>query len=203
MGQTRESTIAGIADSSLAGAGRYVRVKITGAVNSDLSIPVGVCGANDLGIGVIDGQQANATGDQVNIFLNNDNKTKQMQAAGAIAFNVPVYAAAGGLVAASGIVLVGQSLQAASGAGSLIEVLPITGPTSLLPTGTSQDTFTASAAQNYPLGSTRELSDGRRFRYAKAGASAITRGLMQQSAALNTYFSDITQTGHAQVIGAD
>jgi hypothetical protein len=206
MGQSRESTIPGIADSSLVGAGRFLRVKITGTSNSDLSLTVGACGANDGGIGVIDNQQANAVGDQVNIYLNNDNKTKQMQAGGPISFNSLVYAAAAGQVLASGSLLVGLALQAASGAGSLIEVLPINqgsgSGSGILAAGTSQDTYAASATQNYALGSPRDFSDGRRFRYAQAGASNITRALMQQSAALNTFFSDITQTGHAQVAGA-
>lgn len=73
---------------------------------------------------------------------------------------------------------------------------------SILAGQTSQGIYNVSTGQNYVLGSILDLPDGRRFRYSKAGASNITRGLMQQSAALNTSFSDITQTGHAQVVGA-
>lgn len=68
--------------------------------------------------------------------------------------------------------------------------------------GFAQDTFAVSATQLYPLGTVRDLPDGRKFRYSQAGASNITRGLMQQSSVLVSNFSDITQTGHAQVAGA-
>jgi len=68
--------------------------------------------------------------------------------------------------------------------------------------GVAQDIFTASATQNYAIGAKRDLPDGRRFRYSANGAGAITRALMQQAAAPNTSFIDITQTGHAQVVGA-
>jgi hypothetical protein len=125
MSQFRESTLPGIADSSLAGAGRYVRVKITGAPGTDLAQTVGLAGVNDVGVGVIDSQQANAVGDQVNIWLNNDNKTKIMVAAGAITAGSFVYAAASGQIAATGTVLVGIALFATTSAGDFVEVLPI------------------------------------------------------------------------------
>lgn len=67
-----------------------------------------------------------------------------------------------------------------------------------LVTGVAQDVWTASATQNYPLGAEKVLPDGRKFRYAQAGASNITRALMQQTAVLDSKFLDITQTGHAQ-----
>ena len=73
---------------------------------------------------------------------------------------------------------------------------------SVLAGGTVQDTYVTSATQNYALGTIRETSDGRRFRYARAGASPITRALMQQTAVADTKFIDITQTGHAQVAAA-
>ncbi len=68
--------------------------------------------------------------------------------------------------------------------------------------GVAQDTFATSATQNYPLGTIRETTDGRRFRYARAGVGAITRALMQQTAVADTKFIDITQTAHAQIVGA-
>ncbi len=68
--------------------------------------------------------------------------------------------------------------------------------------GVPQDTYATSATQNYQLGTIRETTDGRRFRYARAGAGAITRALMQETAVADTKFIDITQTGHAQVVGA-
>jgi hypothetical protein len=68
--------------------------------------------------------------------------------------------------------------------------------------GIPQDIYTASATQNFAIGTIRETSDGRRFRYSKAGGGNITRALMQQSAAAISNFIDVTQTGHAQVIGA-
>ena len=72
----------------------------------------------------------------------------------------------------------------------------------LLTGGTEQTIYQTSATQNYPIGTIRQLADGRKFRYAKAGASPITRGLMQQSGVADTKFLDITQTGHAQIAGA-
>ncbi len=80
-------------------------------------------------------------------------------------------------------------------------IAPGSGP-DILAGQTSQGVFATSATQNYQLGAILDLPDGRRFRYAQAAATNITRALMQQSAALNTYFSDIVQTGHAQVVGA-
>ena len=68
--------------------------------------------------------------------------------------------------------------------------------------GVAQDVWTASATQNYALGTIQQFSDGRKFRYCQAGASGITRALMQQRAAPETHFLDITQTGHAQTAGA-
>jgi len=72
----------------------------------------------------------------------------------------------------------------------------------VLPGGSPQDTYVASATQNYPIGTIRETTSGRRFRYSKAGGSNITRALMQQSVVADSKFIDITQTGHAQVAGA-
>lgn len=68
--------------------------------------------------------------------------------------------------------------------------------------GIEQDIWTASATQNYPVGTMRQIPDGRRFRYSKAGASPITRALMQQTAVKDSKSIDITQTGHAQTAGA-
>jgi predicted RecA/RadA family phage recombinase len=68
--------------------------------------------------------------------------------------------------------------------------------------GVEQDTTTTSATQNFPVGTLREYPDGRKFRYSKAGAGNITRALMQQAAAAESKFIDITQTGRAQVVGA-
>jgi len=201
MSQTRENCLPGIADSTVNGAGPYVRVKLV-SLGTDLSATVGLAGAFDASVGSLDAQQANATGDQVNVILRNSNRTRKMIAAAAISFGANVYAAASGKVASTGTLLEGVALEAATAAGDVIEVLPtgsaVVGTTS----GTSQDTYSISATQNYLLGTIRELADGRRFRYAKAGASNITRALMQQSAALDTHFSDITQTGHAQVAAA-
>jgi predicted RecA/RadA family phage recombinase len=68
--------------------------------------------------------------------------------------------------------------------------------------GIEQDVWTASATQNYALGTVRQFSDGRRFRYCQAGASGITRALMQQTAVADSKFLDITQTGHSQTAGS-
>ena len=66
----------------------------------------------------------------------------------------------------------------------------------ILAGGVAQDIFTASATQNYNVGAIHDTPDGRRFRYAKAGGVNITRTLMQQAAAAETHFIDVTQTGH-------
>lgn len=71
-----------------------------------------------------------------------------------------------------------------------------------LSTGGTLDVFAVSATPIAPLGTIRDLPDGRRFRYAQAGASNITRALMQQTAVADSKFLDITQTGHAQTAGA-
>lgn len=87
-----------------------------------------------------------------------------------------------------------------------VSILPLavaggSGPNTIVG-GVTQAVTAVSATQNYGIGSILDLPDGRRFRYAQAGAANITRALMQQSAAVNTSFTDITQTGHAQVVGA-
>ncbi len=68
--------------------------------------------------------------------------------------------------------------------------------------GIDQDIYTASATKNYDLGTIRQFSDGRRFRYSQAGASNITRALMQQTAVADSKFLNIAQTGHSQTAGA-
>ena len=72
----------------------------------------------------------------------------------------------------------------------------------ILAGGVAQDIFTASATQNYNIGTIHDTPDGRRFRYSKAGGVNITRALMQQAGVADSKFIDITQTGHAQAVGA-
>lgn len=76
--------------------------------------PVGVCEL-DYASGARD----------VAVRLWSPHQTCKVEAAGAITANANVFAGANGTVASSGTVLVGRALQAASGAGSVIEILPL------------------------------------------------------------------------------
>jgi hypothetical protein len=122
--QFRESNLAAFGDGTVANAGPYVRVKLS-TQNTDGSWNCSAAGVNDPGVGVTDNQEIFASGGQVNIWLNNDNKSKIYQCATAIAAATIVFAAAGGQIAQTGTLAVGLSLGAASGAGSNIEVLPL------------------------------------------------------------------------------
>ena len=64
-----------------------------------------------------------------------------------------------------------------------------------------QDIYTASATQNFMLGTKLEFADGRVFRYAKAGAVALVQAYMTQTAVKESKMVEIAQTSHAQTAG--
>lgn len=97
---------------------QYSRVKVS-------SGQLAVAGATDVAIGVIRDDAFNA-GEIHTVLLRSKSGTFPMIAAGAISAGVPVYSAASGQVSAtqgSGT-LVGQSVDSATAAGSIIEVIP-------------------------------------------------------------------------------
>lgn len=64
------------------------------------------------------------------------------------------------------------------------------------------DVYAQSSTQQYPLWASYWDRYGRRFRYVKNGAVALTRALMTQSAVQDSKAFEIAQTGHAQVVGS-
>jgi len=77
---------------------------------------------DDYGIGVT--QKDVDSGDFVAIRLDSHGGSSKMNASGAIAAGAKVYAADDGQIAATGTRLIGTAIDAASGDGSVIEVLP-------------------------------------------------------------------------------
>lgn len=70
------------------------------------------------------------------------------------------------------------------------------------PAGTAElGLFTASATQQHALGRRCELADGRKFRYCKNGAVALSSGLMVQAAAPVAELSNEIQTGYTTAVG--
>lgn len=66
----------------------------------------------------------------------------------------------------------------------------------LLTTGSAQTPWAESVTQNYVIGSKLRFTDGRVFRYCKAGASALVKGFMCQGPAVVSNYTDQVQTGH-------
>lgn len=61
--------------------------------------------------------------------------------------------------------------------------------------------YSTSTDQKYALGSILDLEDGRRFRYARAGAVALAVALMTQGEAQTSNWIDEIQTGKSGAIG--
>jgi len=71
------------------------------------------------------------------------------------------------------------------------------------PAGTGElGLFTASATQQHALGRRCELADGRKFRYCKNGAVALTSGLMVQAKPPVAELSNQVQTNYGAAVGA-
>jgi hypothetical protein len=98
--------------------GLYRRVKAQGRTAR-------LAGANDYGVGVA--QEGVANGDDVAVRLDIHGGSLKMVASGAITAGARVYAAASGKISASGTQSIGTALDAASGDGSVIAVLPSPG----------------------------------------------------------------------------
>lgn len=62
--------------------------------------------------------------------------------------------------------------------------------------------YVAEATQRYVLGTKYETWDGRVFRYAKAGGTALVQAYMTQTAVKDSKFVEIAQTSHAQSVGS-
>jgi hypothetical protein len=116
-------------DTAAGAIAQHLRVKTTGALV--------VATATDVEIGTMD-TPATAAG-PATVRLRTAEGTRKMVALTAITKNNPVYAAAGGKVAATGSVYVGTALEAAAADNDVIEVLP--GPN----TDVAASTFAGSA----------------------------------------------------------
>jgi hypothetical protein len=65
-----------------------------------------------------------------------------------------------------------------------------------------QDIYESSASQKYVLGTKLEMPDGRVFRYAKAGGTALVQARMTQSGVTSAaHYTAIPQTGYARAVG--
>jgi hypothetical protein len=116
-------------DTAAGAIAQHLRVKTAGALV--------VATATDVELGTMD-TPATAAG-PATVRLRTAQGTRKMVANGAITKNNPVYAAAGGKVAATGSVYVGTALEAATADNDVIEVLP--GPN----TDVAASTFAGSA----------------------------------------------------------
>lgn len=107
----------GPAKTFTAGAaiGANLRVKLSAGV-------LAAAGSTDVEIGTLQ-EESFASGDVRAVLLRNAAGTAEMVASEAITAGNPVYAAASGKVAASGTVLLGIAISAASADGDIIEVL--------------------------------------------------------------------------------
>lgn len=94
----------------------FLRVKVGGRSTATLA------GASDYGIGTC--VEGVASGAQVAVRAWEHGGSHKCVASAAITAGAKVYAAAGGKIAASGTLLIGTALDAASGNNSVIEVLP-------------------------------------------------------------------------------
>lgn len=66
----------------------------------------------------------------------------------------------------------------------------------------AQGLYDVSATKMHTLGAIRETEDGRRFRYAKAGATMVAGGATQAAAATSNHIAQIQTSGAANAAGA-
>jgi hypothetical protein len=118
----------------------YLRVKLT----AGKLVPAG---AADEDIGTLESRVL-AANDPAAVVPRNVHGTIKMVAAGTIAQFATVYAAAAGKIADSGAIIRGLALQAASGNGSIIEVLPMSD--AILGT-VARANLQEDALQSYPI----------------------------------------------------
>lgn len=124
------------------------------------------------------------SGESVSIRLNTAAGTREVEAAGTFSIGAELYGAADGKIDDVPIGQVyGTALEAATAANDIIEVVPHIGIQhinydrifgELLAGGTEQDIYEASDTQNYPLGTRRQVPDGREYYYGKAGDTINT-----------------------------
>jgi hypothetical protein len=121
------------------GIGKFLRVKPTSTLGADGTPVVTLAGVTDVHIGVTTrdafvstAPQGNTINGTVDVRLASAQGTTRMVAAGAIPLNAssatPVYSAASGMISASqasGALLVGYALEAATALNDIIEVLPL------------------------------------------------------------------------------
>jgi len=66
----------------------------------------------------------------------------------------------------------------------------------------AQGLYDVSATKMHTLGAIRETEDGRRFRYAKAGATMVAGGATQAATATSNHIAQIQTSGAANAAGA-
>ncbi len=81
-------------------------------------------------------------------------------------------------------------------------IKPGSGPIDFTGTVSMNGLYVADSVQRYVLGTSLELWDGRKFRYAKAGGTALVQAYMNQTAVQESKMVEIAQTGHAQIAGS-
>ncbi len=96
--------------------GSFLRVKITGGV-------IALAGTTDVEIGVLE-QNVISTDTVASVIPESDPASRQGVASTAITQYALVYAGASGKLAATGTIVCGTALTAASGDGAVIEYLP-------------------------------------------------------------------------------
>ena len=102
-------------DTAAGAIGQHLRVKTSGALV--------VAGSSDVALGTME-NPCTAAG-PCTVRLSSAQGTRKMVASGVISKNDVVYAAASGKISASGTVIEGRALEAASADGDVIEVLPL------------------------------------------------------------------------------
>jgi hypothetical protein len=84
---------------------------------------------------------------------------------------------------------------------SRFPIMPDASPNSYSYATVHDGLYTADATQRFVLGTKYETWDGRKFRYAKAGATALVQAYMNQSAVQESKMVEIAQTAYAQAVG--
>lgn len=152
-----------------AAIGQYLRVK-----GSSAGV-VAVAGAGDVALGITE-EATFAASKPVSVRLKTAPGTRKMVANGAVTVFAPVYAAASGKVGTTGSVYEGIALEAASGDGSILEVLP--GPSDPANGGGT----TSVAAAGSTIADAAALSPGMNTVSAADG----TKGVLLPAAAAGT-----------------
>jgi hypothetical protein len=140
----------------------YLRVYISAAHTATLA------GADNIGIGTVE-EPAFAANDPCSVRLWTAPGTQKMVANGAITAGSSVYAAAGGKIASSGAICIGEAKEAASADNDVIEVLPL-----IAAPGTTRSVRTRFTIAQVNAGATLLTAvPGMRYRMVSASAIAV------------------------------